>query len=265
MDFFSISERIERSMSPDFGDVLSKSIDLFKKVWLQGFLMMVFTFVLLLPVIIISYVPLFGVIMENAQYEASSYNTGDIYLQRSVNPFEQLSTVIYSMAIIFGGILAVSFLMYAVMAGFYRVLKNADIYGKVETSDLFYYFKGKYLGKAAVLGISVTLISLVATLLCYFPVIYVSVPLNMALVVFAFNPDLSVSDILKVSFKLGNKYWLIIFGLILVAGIISGLGVIACGIGMLFTASFARIPLYVIYKETVGFEVDLSQQPIERY
>ena len=71
---------------------------------------------------------------------------------------------------------------------------------------------------------------------------------------FAFNPELSVGDIVKASFKLGHKKWLLAFGLILVSLLLAQIvGMLLCGIGTLFTAAFVYHPTYLIYKEVIGF------------
>ena len=62
--------------------------------------------------------------------------------------------------------------------------------------------------------------------------------------------------IVKLSFSLGTKKWFITFGLIFVSAILGMLGIIACGIGILFTISIAYLPVYFIYREVVGFEED---------
>jgi uncharacterized membrane protein len=97
-------------------------------------------------------------------------------------------------------------------------------------------------------------ISLLAVLLCVFPIIYVMVPVTLINVVYAFNPDLSASNIVNASFKLGNKKWLITFGLIIVAGILAQfVGMIMCFVGVMVTAAFAYLPVYFIYKDSIGF------------
>jgi hypothetical protein len=60
-------------------------------------------------------------------------------------------------------------------------------------------------------------------------------------------------DIIKISFKLGNKKWFITFVTMFIAGIIGMLGILACGIGILFTLSIVYLPSLLIYKEVVGF------------
>ena len=80
------------------------------------------------------------------------------------------------------------------------------------------------------------------------------VPLHLIVVIFAFNENLSVSDIINLSFKLGNKFWLLIFGLIIVSSLIAQLGFILCFVGLFITAFFIHIPIYYFYKETIGFK-----------
>ena len=57
----------------------------------------------------------------------------------------------------------------------------------------------------------------------------------------------------KASFALGNKNWLVIFGLVLVTGIVAELGFLLCCVGVLFTAMLSKVPTYYMYKDGVGF------------
>ena len=83
------------------------------------------------------------------------------------------------------------------------------------------------------------------------------VPFSLFALIFAFNPELNVGDIVKISFKLGHKKWLLIFGLIFVCSLLAQVvGFILCGIGTLFTAAFVYHPTYLIYKEVIGFDND---------
>lgn len=121
------------------------------------------------------------------------------------------------------------------------------------------FLKGKNLKKVMVLSLATVGISLAAVLLCYLPIFYVMVPLQLFVVIFAFNEDLSVSDIIKASFKMGNKYWLITFGLIILSSLIAQIGIIFCFVGVFFTAFFVHIPIYYLYKDTVGFDDDTEE------
>ena len=97
-------------------------------------------------------------------------------------------------------------------------------------------------------------IGVLATLLCFFPIIYVMVPLALINVIYAFHPDLTASEIIKVGFALGNKKWVITFGLMIITGILAQIvGMIMCFVGIFATASFVYLPLYFVYKESIGF------------
>jgi hypothetical protein len=97
-------------------------------------------------------------------------------------------------------------------------------------------------------------IAILAALLCYLPIFYVMVPLQLFLPVLVFNESLTVSEIIKASFKLGNKYWLMLFGLIIVSSLLASLGILLCGIGIIVTSYYQYIVLYYFYKDSVGFD-----------
>jgi hypothetical protein len=134
-------------------------------------------------------------------------------------------------------------------------MKKLDHNETTTTNDFFYFLKGKYLSKAFIIMMVSILISIPAIALCYIPFIYIIVPLTYFSLVFAFYPELSVGDIVKVSFTLGNKKWLITFGLLIVSSLLSQIvGFLLCGIGILFTAAFVYHPTYLIFKHVIGFD-----------
>lgn len=51
MDFTHVSQRISESVPTEFGSVFNRSVELFKKVWLQGFLTLLLTFLTMIPFI----------------------------------------------------------------------------------------------------------------------------------------------------------------------------------------------------------------------
>ncbi len=241
-------EKIEKSTPIDFGDVFSKSFELFKKVWVQGFVHLLITMLITLPLIFIMYIPIFA-LAGLAGLEDNYGGYGDY-------PSEELSigmAILFFVLILVVSILATA-LQFGITAHYYRVCRQADL-GVPETSSYFMFLKGKYLGKILTLSIATFGIALLAILLCYLPLFYVMVPLQLLGVIFAFNPELSVNDLIKSSFKLGNKIWLVAFGLLLISSILSQLvGMLLCFVGIFFTASFIYMPVYYMYKDTIGFD-----------
>ena len=129
---------------------------------------------------------------------------------------------------------------------------------ETKLGELFYYFKNPFLGRAFILVLAIILISTVAMLFFVLPIFYVMVPIVLINVIFAFNVELSAGDIIKASFNLGTKKWLITFGLYIVCSVLAGIvGFLLCGIGSIITAPFVYHPIYFIYKKAVGFEPEV--------
>lgn len=234
-------EKIDRSKTLDFGDIFSNSIELFKKVWVQGLIMMLLMMVILIPFYLVMYLPFIG--MGFLDMDAYSYNN-------DISPI--LMIPFFIMIFVFSIVAMV--LSFGMKASFYRICKMKDL-NEAGSDDYFYYLKKPYLGKVIVLSLMTFGISFLATLLCFLPIIYVMVPITLINVIFTFNPDLSASDIIKAGFRLGNKKWLITFGLIVISAILAELvGLLMCFVGIFVTASFSYIPAYFVYKESVGFQ-----------
>ncbi len=246
----SLFEKIENSSPLDFGDILNKSITLFKKIWVQGFVHLLITIAIVIPLMIVIYIPIFALI------GLSGFENGYSEYGSSEYPIDELSIglmILFILLVFIMSIVATAF-QFGITAHFYRICRQVDT-GIAERSGYFMFFKGKYLGKLFGIAIATFGIAILATLLCYLPLLYVMVPLQLLGVIFAFNPDLSVTDLIKASFKLGNKIWLVAFGLIFVSSMLAQLvGMLLCFVGVFFTAFFVYMPVYYIYKEAIGFD-----------
>lgn len=253
MTVTEIQNRIQNAKALDFGTIFNDSIELFKKVWVQGLLVLLLNMVLAIPFIMIVYIPL--VLMGLMDLNSGPYNPYDPYAQPEVSSvFIIVMVVIYIFLIV-----AMSTIGLGLKAAFYRICKLKDL-EQLGKEDYFYFFKKPYLGKTIKLGLAFSGISVLATLLCFLPIIYAIVPLSFMVVIYAFNPDLSISEIIKLSFDLGNKKWLISFGLLFVSGFLAGIvGMIMCFVGVYLTASFSYLPAYLIYKKVVGFDDENDQ------
>ncbi|MCF7568916.1 hypothetical protein L3X37_11160 [Sabulilitoribacter arenilitoris] len=242
----SLLEKIERAKELDFGTIFSESIELFKKTWLQGFLLWLFTLIVTFPLIIALYAPLFTLII-------AQQNNGEIDPE-AFNGFFAGMSVLYIVFVIVG-IFVLGTITSALYAAFFRIMKKLDYGQEVATSDFFYFVKSKYLSKIFILMLIAYVILIPSALLCYLPLLYTLVPLSFFAPIFAFNEELGVSDIVKASFKLGTKKWLIGLGLLIVSFLCYlVLGFITCSIGWLFLRPFMYHPTYLIYKKVVGFE-----------
>lgn len=239
-------QRVANAGALDFGNILNDSLALFKKSWLHGFLMQLIIFVIVLPFMLLLYVPF--IMMIISQGEAGEFNTNgmsDLFAGFSV---------LY--IIFFGiGIMIISTVQASLYMSFLRMLKKLDEGREVKTAELFYFIKGKYLGKIFLLMLITILIAIPAILFFYLPFIYLIIPISFFSVVFAFNPEWSVGEIISGGFELGNKKWFLSFGLLFCSYVLLLIAItLSCGLGSLFLTPFLYHPLYQIYKNTIGFD-----------
>ncbi|WP_224491581.1 hypothetical protein [Robertkochia flava] len=241
MTYNQLIEKIASGKVPDLGDVLGNAFELFKKAWLQGFLYVILSVVLVLPAIFIMYIPMVGVAVSESQ---------------GMDPFEQFGEMAWLpllpfFLLFFIVILLAQAIVMALQAGLYRSFEILERGEEVKPGVLFMFLKGRYIGKTFVLALYAIGIALLATALCVLPVIYVSVPIYFFGVIFAFNPELRAIEVVRAAFKLGNKTWFVSFVLIILSSLLAQfVGVLACGIGLLFTAAFVYMTIYHIYKDT---------------
>ena len=259
MHISEIQNRIQNAKDLDFGTVFNDSIELFKKVWVQGLVTILLNMVMAIPVIMVIYIPLFFVgffDMYASSYSSyDSYGYYDSYSQPGISPvFFLIMIPLYLFAIA-----AMSTIAFGLQAAFYKICKMKD-FNEIGKEDYFYFFKKPYMGKTIKLGLAFVGIIIIAYLLCVLPVFYAIVPLYYMYVVYAFNPEKSVSEIINLSFKIGNKKWLISFGLLFVTGFLATIvGILMCFVGIYITRSITMLPTYLIYKDVVGFDNDNDQ------
>lgn len=238
MSYQNIQNKIQNAPSLDFGTILDLSIKMFKEIWLKGFLMIL---IMMLIGLVLSFALITIGLIPNP-YEPRVLEDVSLFTYYAQNALDSfLQTIL------------VSPLVLGMLAGFYRMCKQVDLKEPTD-DDLFFFFKGDHIRKVLMLGLIYALIASVSQALFLFPYIYVFVPLSFISVVFANNPDLTETEIVKLSFSIGNKKWLLTFGLIFVTAILGFLGLLACGIGVLFTISIVYLPVYFIYRDVIGFE-----------
>jgi hypothetical protein len=204
--------------------------------------------VMAIPVLMVVYIPL--IFMGFFEAYGTNYDPYDPYSQPELSPLMFIGIAIVYIFLI----TAMSTIGFGLKAAFYRICRLKD-FGQMGKEDYFYFFKKPYLSKTIKLGLAFSGIGILATLLCFLPVIYVIVPLSFIIIVYAFNPELSVSEIIKLGFDIGNKKWLIAFGLMIVSSFLAGIvGALMCFVGLYVTTSFSYLPQYFIYKDVIGFD-----------
>ncbi|AWG23828.1 hypothetical protein [Flavobacterium kingsejongi] len=243
MNYNYITKKIQSNQDLDFGDILNKSFELFKKVWLQGFLMVLVNLLIIGALVGVLIIP-----MVVSGVYAGIYSPETFYGGASGLIFLGAFLLFF---LLFGFIMMLNVSM---QAGFLNTCRMADLGKDVGFEGYFKLISGAYFFKTLRLSAAFIGIFMLGYIVCFLPVFYLIVPLSYFVVIYAFNPEMSVSNIINTSFKIGNNKWLFTIGMAIVAGAISQVGVLLCGIGFLFTASFARIPMYFIYKQVIGFD-----------
>tara|TARA_B110000967_G_C18742876_1_gene488681 strand:+ start:92 stop:868 length:777 start_codon:yes stop_codon:yes gene_type:complete len=248
--FQNLVNKIQSAQPIDFGDLFNNSLDLFKKVWIQGLLLQLFSILIMLPFIIWFYLPYIDIILENSSNGQMNTNA---LSQALVDEYGTSLVWVYLLLL---GVSVVSSLLYL---GFYKIIKEMDHGNQVAISDFFYFFKSSHIGKAFVFLLAYMGITIIAALLCVFPLIYAVVPLMFMLPVFVYNSHLSISEIIKIGFALGNKKWGITFlTLVLNSILLYVIILVTCGLGSLFFSFFLYLPQYIIYKKVIGFDTPKS-------
>ncbi|GAA4893258.1 hypothetical protein GCM10023311_17190 [Flaviramulus aquimarinus] len=240
--------RIKNAKKLDFGNVLSDCVDLFKKVWLQGLIVLILNAVLMFPLVFICYLPMIALgLLSPESFAEEGVSFSEL---NSLSAFMLILSIVLVVIVLVASVT----LGLGLKAAYFRIVKSKD-FKLSESDDYFFFLKKRYLKKTIVLGLMMIGISIVAFLMLIIPLFYVFIPLSYMVVVYAINPDLEVSEIVKVGFKLGNRKWLFTFLLIIVAWILSTVvGFLMCLIGIYVTQQFINLPFYQIYKESVGFE-----------
>lgn len=245
MTYDQLFNAISEARMPDIADVFSRAFELYRKAWLQGFLYVLFTAALVVPVLLIIYIPFFGMAVSGS---------GGADISEYFGEMSWVAALPFVLLFIFGMFLVQGLVM-AMQAGLYRSFEALERGDEVRPGMLFLFLKWQYLQKTFVLSLISVLIALMALALCMLPVIYVSVPISFIGVIFAFNPEWSPLQVVKVAFKLGNKVWFVSFVLIILAGVLSQMvGFLTCGVGLLFTTAFVYMIIYHIYKDVVKGE-----------
>lgn len=239
MNLESVNRSILEKPPLEFGAIFSASIELFKKVWIQGFITLLLTFVTILPFYIMIYIPMITVGITDPEF-----------LRSEEPPTMVVIGMLILIPVFFVGILTFGL---ALNAAFMRICKQKDEDASTN-DDYFYFFKQGRLGKVFMLALLMLGLIILGMLACGIGIVYLVVPLSLIPAFLAFNEELSAIEIVKASVTLGNRNWLVIFGLVIVMGLLAEFGIILCCIGILFTAMLAKVPAYYIYKAGVGFK-----------
>jgi len=118
MTFQEFKTRVQQAKDLDFGDIFNKSIALFKKVWVQGLIMLLLTMVMMIPIWFVMYLPMIGA----GFIDLTASEIGSDWSVLLMIPFGILvfAFSLFAMVISFG-----------MRAGFYRICKMKDLHNDI--------------------------------------------------------------------------------------------------------------------------------------
>jgi hypothetical protein len=232
--------------------------------------------------------------LDNLVEEGYDFNFGDCINQgfRIVNKniggfigftLIYLATMTFLHFIPFIGTIGQLLIGTPLIAGFYIVAQKINNEEPYEFGDFFkgFDFFGPLVGTALITGLIISLISIpmgaitffiaavytpilidfyetvrFMSLLLIIPFIYLMTPYNWASMLVIFY-GYSAWESMKMSRKLISKKWFLIFGYLIVIGLIAVAGMLLIGVGMLYTVPVFMCANYVVFHEvTKGEEFD---------
>jgi uncharacterized membrane protein len=107
---------------------------------------------------------------------------------------------------------------------------------------------GPSIGQLVLLGLAQGFLTMIGFVLCVIPGIYLAVSWYFALPLLI-DRQLSFWEAMELSRKVIAKHWFIAFGFMLVMGLVSVAGVIACCIGLFVTVPIALVALMYAYED----------------
>lgn len=252
MTFQTLRLAVKAKTPMAIGTLFGDSFSLFQKVWLQGLLLQALTILVMYGLVVVVYIPMLG----------SAFMMDDAYTQGE----EQVMTIlgIITMVLYFLVYIVVAIFQVGLIAAFYRIMRLRDR-GLLSEKGVNFgmFFKKQYLIKLTAIALLNLVMLALASLLFIVPIFFVIVPTQFVILFFAFHSELTIKELYVLAFTLGTYKWGTTFVVFAGMFLFSLLGLLLCFIGVLATVSCALIPVYLVYKEVVGFrEVDEAIESI---
>lgn len=256
-----VKNRIETVASEGYGlhleSLLSKAFNIYKRSFFLLSLVLIMYTVALTTIWFSTFEYTYGVgfvdLIEMAQQDPNSVNDvmGNITL---------MNGLIYSLAFSL-----VAGLVSPIFAGIYRISYQIKREQPYSVLDLFVYYKQPYFVNLFIysflLAFVVQYIGIIMN--SAFPLfagvgsIWLQIFLNVSLIFTApliVFGDMKWIEAVKASFRISFKNWFFLMFVLGIGLIISYLGVLLCGVGIIFTYSFLYVLIFVIYDDVIGFE-----------
>lgn len=147
------------------------------------------------------------------------------------------------------GLIAAPF-QFVLFGGLYKYYINLIRGERAGMAEAFSGFTEAF-SQLAILGFVTNLVVLIGTALCFLPGIYLMIALIFS-VPLVMDKGLTWQEAMKTSMTMVNKHWFVIFGMVLVAGLVAMAGFLACCLPYLFTLPVSLIAMMFAYETIFG-------------
>jgi uncharacterized membrane protein len=172
------------------------------------------------------------------------------YLNQAISMLQKDPMKFFGYSFIAAIIASVPFLAYPAYAGFFAVADKIKKGEPYTFDDFFEGFRARF-GPLIVASIVSMLLIVAGLFLCILPGIYLAVAYSFVIPFVLFYTG-DFWQAMEFSRAVITKNWLGFLGLIIVAGILSSLGVILCFVGLFLTLPIYYLTIYAAYEDIVG-------------
>ncbi|MBS7787741.1 hypothetical protein KIH23_10575 [Flavobacterium sp. CYK-55] len=248
----TIEELKAQGYELDFSSVFNKSLENFKKTALTsgiGLLLISLLLVVFFGVIIFAVIGI------------------SLFTDKAKNPIEIQNLDLIGLAIYWMALTTFSAFFYPLSAGFLKMAQDASKDDSLSLSTVFSFYFHKKTGSIMMAGALISGVSnFISTALTFahwnFIGIIVSffisaiTLLTIPIIIFDNKPAV---EAIEASIQIVAKQFLIIFALMIIAGIFSILGIFGLCIGIFFTLPFLYSFHYTLYAEIIGDPIELEE------
>lgn len=256
-----VKSQIDRIESEGYGlnleSLLSRTFNIYKKSFFQlSLVMLLYTFALVFTWFLM-FEFIYGVefveLIEMAQDDPSIVNG-------------VMANIDLSRGLIYSAVLAVATAIVSpIFAGVNKLAYQIHNDRPFSIGDLFAYYKQPYFSNIFVFSLilafvvqflGVVLMQVIpqlASIASIWIQIFLNVSLIFVIPLIVFG-DMKWVEAMKASFKISFKNWFFLLFVLGIGLILSYLGILLCGVGIIFTYPFFYVLIFVIYDDVIGFE-----------
>jgi uncharacterized membrane protein len=149
-------------------------------------------------------------------------------------------------------LMGIPFINYMAMAGFFIAARKTSRGEQVLFDDFFAGFKEPVVVPLLIAGIVVPIVTALGIVLCILPGIYLAVGYLFVVPMILWETK-DFWQAMEASRKVITRQWFMFLLFIIVAGFLSQLGFILCGIGVFLTIPIVYLSIYCAFEDIVGF------------